>query len=458
MTLRASLETIRDTAVQVLAELPPEPSARRLVKAGTNLQAAVDEASVVELEAGASFEAVTLRTGQAIYGAPGAAIRGVGIPAIHVLAGARGVYVDGVDCFSTHNCVVQVGDNETQARVEDAPTAIRFERVRVPSHRGKRGFELHGMGVTLIDCSVDDTYDPARRDSQAIYVANSPGDILIEGGSYAAGSEIVLMGGAPTTIPGLIPQNIVLKDAKLIRPLSWRTDGTYRKAKNILEVKSGKGIVVKGCTLAGCWPEGGQQSEAIMLTPTIDGSRTDPPQVSHVSDVLIEDCQIYDCGSILNIIGRDNSSYTPEATANVVLRRVTGVASRARFGGRGQVLMAGVEVGSLTVEDSVFVVDGSSTIYTHLGGYVTSTGQALAGRYAVQALTVQRTIIGLLGEYGLNFEGWANARLVPAGHTFTGNTFGGGQLQRGVAANNTFWPPAMFEALEAVQAARRLGA
>ena len=98
---------------------------------------------------------------------------------------------------------MQCGDNgPTQTTVAQQPTDIVFEKVTIPQHRGKRGFEIN-CAARLLDSRALDVYSPAALDSQALAVLNTCGPVSVVRGEYFAASENILVGGDSLKISGL---------------------------------------------------------------------------------------------------------------------------------------------------------------------------------------------------------------------------------------------------------------
>lgn len=458
MNAQAALDAIIEQAQRAKAELLPDVPTTRLVRAGESLQAALDTTATIETEPGALFEgSYQVPSDRRLTFGAGSGIRGVTGPALTILPMTANVTVFGGDLQSAASEVVLIGNNVNQTRLEDQPSAIRFTATRIPTHRGKRGFGIHGSDVTLKDCEVLDCWSPSGQDSQAVYIGNAQGQIVITGGRYSAGSNVILLGGDAVRTPGLVPTDVTVQDAELFRPLSWQTDGLKRKVKNIFEVKSGRKVALLRSKLSGCWVDG-QGGEAIVLTPALDGSKTTPVSTSGiVENVTIMLCAIRNVGGILNILGRGYQAYTPTPLTRVQLLNNVCLVSRATYGGTGQFAKIGAEPGDLLFEENVILADGSSLIYFYRGSVIEADGTVRAGGN-LGRLTFVRNI-STRGSYGFNLDGVVNAgaagRLAVTALDVSGNTFGPGA--GAMVANlpgNTYLTQADFDALPQVVAAR----
>lgn len=439
---------------------PPATSVT-IVTAGQSLQAALDGPLPVEIEAGARFEgSYRIRTGQrAIFGA-GAAVHGETGPALRVDPGTRNVAVTGGRMTSGAGDVIAIGENSSQqTRVEDAPDGITLTGVVVPEHRSKRAFGIHAANVLLDRCEGLNVWSTAGQDSQAIYIGNAPGPITIRGGRYSAGSEVVLVGGDGTRIPGLNPTGITIEDTQLFRPLSWKTDGIKRKVKNLLELKAGIDVTVRRSRLQGNWKDG-QVGFAILLTPALDGSATVPPSDSGiVENVLIEDCDVLDVAGGFMMFGRHYSCVTRRPLSGVVVRRNRFRISRAAFGGFGQFLQVAGEPGDLSFQDNTILADGSSFVYAYQGPVLDPDTGLKRPAGQIGSFGWERNLVSGLGSYGFNMLGLANASVAAfaaaanPGET-GGNRYNGSARGGWVGTTGTFVLGAAFDVLPEIVALR----
>lgn len=432
----------------LLAELQGEiaatlhPQTITTVKAGDNLQAALDLGGAIQLDTGIWSGTYIVRSGTVLTGqGVGSVIQGLTGPALVVEPGSRAIQIADLTAQSQASEVITIGENSArQTQLAQVPDDIRLTRVMIPSHRGKRGLAIHGSNVTLTDCEVIDVYDPNGQDSQAVYVGNTPGNVTVFGGRYSAGSEVFLSGGDVTRIPQLTPDSILLDHVTLFRPLSWQTDGIKRKVKNLLEVKNGRHVTLQSCTLDGCWADG-QAGEAIVLTPALDGAiQTPPVQSGDVQDVLVNDCDIRNCGSGFNLLGRHYTSVTPNAMSHVAVTNSRFTISRAQFGGRGQLAIIQAEPGIISFDTCDVQADGSSLLYYAFGSVldpITRTSRQ-GGKLGSLSLTNSRCTIG---PYGINLGGYANAvnwQAAVGQLTVTANTFTGGSAMQKALPGNTY--------------------
>jgi hypothetical protein len=322
--------------------------------------------------------------------------------------------------------VVLLGDNDanTQNSVAQVPTGITLTRVVVPTHRGKRAFEVNAV-ATLVDCEAHDVYATTVVDSQGIAIMNTPGPVSVLGGTFEAGSENIIVGGDSIKIPGNTPSDLLFDGVTLRKPLSWQTDGVNRNVKNLFELKAGRRVILRNSVLDGCWVAS-QTGYAFVFTPK---------NANLIEDVLVEDCTVRNVAAFVQLMGLDYNSVTPQATRSIVFRRVNFTVSRAQFGNNGSSLgvLATMTGGmrDVTFDTCVGTFDGTRI--------VTSDSNATYGQHG--PLTIINCQMPT-GQYGLMADGANYGDPLPTGSAYTGQ-----ELLIGAIAGNTFsGAPTRFKA------------
>jgi hypothetical protein len=413
------------------------------VSSGGNLQAAVNAGGAIELEAGGFYNAIRLTVpGTRIFG-QNAAILAIGEPAIYTPPGSFDIEVNDVGATSTGSVVILLGDNvaATQSTVAQAPHHITLRRVRVPSHRNKRGVEVNAVNFQLIDVTVDDLYDPAGQDSQALAILNTPGQGLVQGGRYVGGSEPILIGGDTIKIPGVIPSDIVFRNVWAGRPPEWYTLGNTVKSKAIFEAKTGNRITVEDSTFQGCPRGSWSDCYGIVVTPRSGGATT---------NILFDRVRILDVTTCIQMTGRDNLTVTPARTDSVTFRDVyCNVHPADLGGGRGIAAIITMAPNRVNFERFTFVGTGTQLIYNgdseRIGALRFTDGLATTGVYGFSSPA---------GNNGTNAAAWVEVDpLSTTGAlalTVTGNTFtGASTIFRTNFPNNTYVDRPTFDTLVA---------
>ena len=281
----------------------------------------------------------------------GSSITGTTGPTLDVPPGTHDVTV--TNCILTtasNQRVVLIGRNgASQTTLDQVPQRIHFTNITIPTYRGKRGFEINGAHVTLDVVTVTDLFDPAGRDSQTVWIGNTPGPVTITNSVLSGGTETIMVGGDTMKIPGVIPSDITIADCRLEHPLSWRTDGVKHFVKNLLELKTGHRVKIQRVTLDGSWRDA-QSGYAFMITPRDGGD---------INDVLIEDVTVNHVASVFDFMGRsDLAPATPSPTQNIIVRRVTATASKVYCAGLGTFALLGGEMHDVSFDQIHFTGDG----------------------------------------------------------------------------------------------------
>lgn len=449
------LDAIIDAATQAKRELLPDAPAPSTVKAGQSLQAAIDASGgvLVQTEPGAVFDAVTLPSKTRLTFGAGSGVTTTvsGLPAVRVLAGTSDVIVTGGVFRAVADDVVAIGTNTSaQTTLDSAPRMVTLNGLLVPTHRGRRAFALHGRDITLTGCYGLDVIATSGQDSQGVYILNGPGPYTVDGGRFEAASENILVGGDRPQIVGLVPADITIRNTQLTKRESWRGGG--KSVKNLFELKTGRRVLFEKNTLWNCWADG-QSGYAFTITPALDGvKRTPVPPSGSIQDVTIRQNVVWDVGAIFNLLGRQyEGAWTELPLDNLQITDNLFACDRVRNNGNGQFITAGGEVGRLTADRNVVLVDGSSLVYGYRGTVMQVDGTKRAGgNFAGMAFHAN---VANMGKYGFNLDGVINSHLTQ--HLVTdlaidGNTFNGGVAIPG----NATLAALTFEALPEVVAAR----
>jgi len=182
-----------------------------------------------------------------------------------VIAGSR-VTVRGLTVVNgaPDRDTVNVGSNAITS-IDLLPHDVTLERVVAEAgpQGGHRGFGLHGVNITLIDCRATNFWE-AGRDSQAIWINNGPGPYTILGGYFEGSGENMMVGGALPGIldPSGIPSDITVRGAHFFKPLEWKTKPG--SVKNLFELKSGRRVLVENCLFENNWKDA-QAGSAILI-------------------------------------------------------------------------------------------------------------------------------------------------------------------------------------------------
>lgn len=286
--------------------------------------------------------------------------------------------------------LVRVGTKETEA--SETPHHFIFERCWVhgdPERGGRRGIALNGRHIAVVDSYVSD-FKEQGADSQALCGWNGPGPFLVANSTLEAAGENMMFGGAPPTIPDLVPSDITITGNLFRKPLQWKAgepnhDGSSWSVKNLFELKNARRVKVSGNRFENSWAAS-QRGYAIVLTVRDEEGRT-PWAV--VEDVTFSDNVVAGAGNGVNILGRDNSHPGGGGrTARVrIANNVFDDIGGERWGGKGtlfQILQGASDV----------VIEQNTAVQT--GGIVMAEGGPFA-RFVLKNNVVRHNQFGIAG-------------------------------------------------------------
>ena len=437
----------------LVALTAPRRADVRVVRAGDNLQAALDAARAgdeIRLAPGATFTGnfvlsvfegtapVTVRTGlpddelpaahQRVSPAAAARFAKIVSPnrtaAIRTAPGAHGWRLIALELPGTANAdgdIIQIGDGSAaQDSPAKIPHDIDLDRLYIhgdPTRGQKRGIALNGRAVTIRNCYVGDI-KAAGVDTQAIAGWNGPGPFTIENNYLEASGEVILFGGGDPAIAQLVPADIAVRGNHITRPMSWR--GTAWQIKNLFELKNARRVRVDGNLIENNWLAA-QPGYAILFTPRNQGGRC-PWCV--VEDVEFAGNVVRNTSAGVNILGHDSPGASGQ-TRDIRIHDNLFTGITTRLGGNGWGVLVGDGPSNLAIERNTFEFDGTTLLYVY--GSPKLTGFRFVGNAAPH------------GTYGINgasastgtltFERFFERPVV------TGNWLSGGASSRYPAGN-----------------------
>ncbi len=418
----------------VLAATPrAATAATRTVNAGDDLQAALNAAQPgdeIVLAAGARFKGtfrlpvkapgavITIRSSHTL---PARRITPADAPLLPVI-GSGGVEsaltgtgtsnwrLDGLQFESSTTGEGNIID------LQDA-TAITMDRLLIVAGPAgqKRAIKGNGRQITVTRSYIANIWRLGQ-DSQAFCAWDGAGPYTLTDNYLEAASENVMFGGANSLAADRVPADIIVEGNSFFKPQSWRGQG--KAVKNLLELKSAKRITIRRNVFNGNWTDA-QSGTAIAFTVRNDEGGA---PWSVVEDVVFEQNVVLNTEGIFNILGYD--SYQPSG-------RLTRITIRNNLTvGTGFFLMAGGEVGTLTVDHNT--VDQGGNFFTLYTGdiWTAGAGAPRTAQFAVESLTVTNNL-GNHNTYGVFGGGIGTSALVAMtrGYTWTNNVLAGGAGQ-----------------------------
>jgi hypothetical protein len=160
-----------------------------------------------------------------------------------------------------------------QASLAETPHDLIIDRCYIhgnATRNVRRGVMLNSASTAIIDSYISDIHEVGA-DSQAICGWNGPGPFKIVNNYLEGAGENIMFGGAPPSIPNLIPSDIEFRSNHVSKPLSWkRGDPSYAgkrwSVKNLFELKNAQRLLVDKNVFENNWAEA-QVGFAILFTP-----------------------------------------------------------------------------------------------------------------------------------------------------------------------------------------------
>jgi len=332
----------------VLASAVSASAATLTVKAGGDLQAAIDAAhpgDTIVLQAGATFDGpfklrvkggttpIVIRSSTADSSLPAAGKRitpssasllakirsTTAGPAIRTDAGAtywtlRFLEFLPSSSTSSANLVEFGGAGTSQSTLSAVPQHLVMDRCYLhgnASYGQRRGLALNS-GDTQVITSYFSDIKAVQQDTQAIMGWNGPGPYLIENNYLEAAGENIMFGGSDSNIPNLVPSNITIRRNLISRPLAWMTQSWT--VKNLVEFKNAQNVLVEGNTIENHWAAG-QSGYAFIFTPR---NQSGGAPWAVVQNITVKNNIIRHVAAVFNISGWDDI-HTSRQTQHITI-------------------------------------------------------------------------------------------------------------------------------------------
>jgi hypothetical protein len=450
------------TANVGVAELPrvlldtraPAPTGRTIdVAVGGDLQAALDAAQpgdVVVLPAGATYvgnfvlrpkagmtagQWITVRTagqlpaeGTRVGPADAAQMPKLLTPnfgaAVQTAAHAQGWRLTGLEIGlapSTTSATALVlfgsggADQNTLAQV---PSRLVLDRSYVhapPAGDVRRCIALNSASTAVIDSHVSECHSH-NGDSQAIVGWNGPGPFKIANNRLEGAHEVIVLGGADPSVPGLVPGDVEIRRNHVTRPLSWK--GVWG-VKNLVEFKAGQRVLLEANVFENSWADG--QSYAFMFwSANADGHAL----WSITQDVTFRYNVVRNVADGFNLADRYNASLPRARRITIAHNVLTGLGAQ---GGGGRLVLVLGQLEGVTVANNTGFGGASDVLFgttdqpipsfvfrdNVTGGHSTLQSGMGNGVLAMQALQIPATSVR-----GNVFAAGKGPGAVPAGNAY----------------------------------------
>jgi hypothetical protein len=195
-----------------------------------------------------------------------------------------------------------------QTTLQDVPQGLDIDGCDIhgqPEQIIQRGISANGANLRVTKTKIHEIH--ADFDTQSICSWNGPGPFFVEDCFLEATGENIMFGGAQSSIPNLVPSDIIIRNSHFFKPLSWK--GRW-PIKNHFEIKNGKKVVVDNCTFENCWVSA-QDGYAWLFTVRGEGGGKNPWNT--IEDVTMQNCTVKNVHRGILTQGLDNLDTSQQA-------------------------------------------------------------------------------------------------------------------------------------------------
>jgi hypothetical protein len=321
--------------------------------------------------------------------------------------------------------VIRIGSGRETDSAE-LPKHIVIRQVLIQGDREfgqKRGIAANGQDITIDRLWCEEIFAPGQ-DSQCVGAWNGGQRVTIRHSYLAAGSENILIGGAPVTATAMQPSDWTIEDVILHKPLRWKQDKRNRAVKNLLEFKHGRNIVVRRVLAVNNW-RAAQSGRGLLMHYTTNGSC---PECGGLAHVTIEDFVMLNVEGGVSFQGY---SWQPDSHSDGRLHDVTLRNVYLQVVGGNRLFEIANVSGrhNIRIERSTFLNGGTSWLMGDFGMSWASDDNRERGG-PMEGLWFVDNVVATNGRYGVSAPqghhyGSGLGKFVPADLQVSGNVIGG---------------------------------
>jgi hypothetical protein len=267
--------------------------------------------------------------------------------------------------LTTVNGTVYLGASDAaQSSLSQVPTDLIFDRVYIHGQTGtddRKCLTFNGARLAVVDSYISECH--SAFDAQAVTATNGPGPLKIVNNYLEASGENIAFGGADPGIANLVPADIEIRHNHFYKPLAWR--GKWL-AKNLLELKVGRRVLIDGNVMENSWPDGQAGYAFVLWSVNQQGGCT----ACVTEHVTVQNNIIKNASSAFQLSGKYDQTLSPVMNHLTIRNNVMiGIDNSTVFSGTSRVFqMGGDAIPQLTIEhntgfgpDATFVWDGTVT-------------------------------------------------------------------------------------------------
>ena len=258
----------------------------------------------------------------------------------------------------------------------------------------KRGIAANGQDIDIAQVWCEEIFMPGQ-DGQCIAAWNGGKRVTVRHSYLAAGAENLMIGGAPIASAEMLPEDWVIEDVILHKPLRWKEDGRNRQVKNLLEFKHGRNITARRVLAVNNW-RAAQDGMGLLITYTTNGPCR---QCGNLENVLVEDFVMLNAAGGISFQGY---AWQRNSHSDGKLREITIRNAYVQLAGPGRPLQISNVLGrhNIRIERSTFITASAAWL---AGSY----GRAWADKEtwgrggAMEGLWIVDNVITSNGKYGI---------------------------------------------------------
>src|SRR4051812_35626645 len=171
----------------------------------------------------------------------------------------------GVASSVTQNTGVVTLGSGAETLTSEFPHDLIFDRCYI--HGNANGDIQNGMRLNSASTAVIDSYFDQCQGQISVFEShdiggyNGPGPDKLVNDTFSSATIPVIFGGATTSINGIVPSDLEIRNNYFTRPASWRTDHPTWYVKNLFELKNAQRVLFDGNVLENNWPQTGSPKD-----------------------------------------------------------------------------------------------------------------------------------------------------------------------------------------------------
>ncbi len=258
----------------------------------------------------------------------------------------------------------------------------------------KRGIAANGADIDISQVWCEEIFTPGQ-DSQCVIGWNGGKRVRIRHSYLAAASENIMIGGGTISAAAMQPDDWLIEDVILHKPLRWKEDGRNRQVKNLLEFKHGRNITARRVLAVNNW-RAAQDGRGLLINYTTDGRC---PACGNLENVLVEDFVMLNSDEGVSLQGH---SWQPDSHSAGKLLDVTlrNLYVHLAIPGRVIEISNVLDRHNIRIERSTFINQGNTWIVGSYGRAWTDNDTIVDGG-PMKGLFVIDNVFANNGEYGV---------------------------------------------------------